>query len=400
MNDALFDPKEHEALAYDAWDAEKARAFIERIVREADGAFERDGGWPLHPEDRYAESDEPNQSLYSGAAGTMWALTRLARTNRLSLRCDYAAAIARCEETYRANPAKTGNVVPSYFLGTVGIMLARHAIAGERDVLDRIAAGMLANAGNPTREALWGSPGTALAGLLLRERDEDDRYDGLLRAVQDELWLTWEPATRDGLLWEQEMYGRKARYVGAGHGAFGNLAPLVRARDLLSPQRAAELFERVPALLEAYVIRDGAAANWWSLGGPPRFGNRMQWCHGAPGVVISLAQYPRNDERVEALLVAAGEGIWRAGPLRKGPNLCHGTAGNGFAMLRLGERTGDDRWLRRARRFAMHAMRQVDAWRAEFGMPAFSLWTGDPGVALYVDAVLRNDPALLSLDTL
>ena len=96
------------------------------------------------------------------------------------------------------------------------------------------------------------------------------------------------------------------------------------------------------------------------------------------------------------MLVAGGEGIWRAGPLRKGPTICHGTAGNGFAFLRL--MTGNRRWRQRAERFAMHAIRQVTLWREAFRIPAFSLWTGELGVALYVDAVLRNDPALLTLD--
>jgi hypothetical protein len=35
------------------------------------------------------------------------------------------------------------------------------------------------------------------------------------------------------------------------------------------------------------------------------------------------------------LALGGGELTWRAGPLRKGAGLCHGTAGNGFAFLRL-----------------------------------------------------------------
>jgi hypothetical protein len=45
-------------------------------------------------------------------------------------------------------------------------------------------------------------------------------------------------------------------------------------------------------------------------------------------------------------------------------------------------------------------VRQVAEWRAAFGMPSFSLWTGELGVALFADAVLSDDPALLSLDVL
>ena len=57
----------------------------------------------------------------------------------------------------------------------------------------------------------------------------------------------------------------------------------------------------------------------------------------------------------------ARELTWRAGPHgeEKGPGICHGTAGNGYAFLKTFERTGDELWLERARRFAVHALEQV-----------------------------------------
>jgi Lanthionine synthetase C-like protein len=64
----------------------------------------------------------------------------------------------------------------------------------------------------------------------------------------------------------------------------------------------------------------------------------------------------------------------------KGPALCHGTAGTGYAFLKTFARTQDERWLERARRFAMHALRQVE----RRGHGRYSLWTGDVGVALFV----------------
>ncbi|MDQ2983264.1 MAG: hypothetical protein M3R70_04980 [Actinomycetota bacterium] len=64
-------------------------------------------------------------------------------------------------------------------------------------------------------------------------------------------------------------------------------------------------------------------------------------------------------------------------------DLCHGTAGNGYAFLALLERTGDERWLTRARTFAMHAADQVEHNRSEYGRGWYTLWTGDLGTALY-----------------
>jgi DUF1680 family protein len=98
------------------------------------------------------------------------------------------------------------------------------------------------------------------------------------------------------------------------------------------------------------------------------------------------------------LAIGAGELVWRAGPLRKGAGLCHGTAGNGFALLRLYELSRDPRWLERARRFAVHAVDQVARQRARYGSGRYTLFTGDIGVALYVQACLDEDPSFPVLD--
>jgi hypothetical protein len=80
------------------------------------------------------------------------------------------------------------------------------------------------------------------------------------------------------------------------------------------------------------------------------------------------------------LFLAGCELPWRTGPpiLEKGPSICHGTAGNGYAFLKAFARTGDEEWLARARHFAIHALEQV-----ERRGPRYSLFTGDVGVALY-----------------
>ena len=91
-----------------------------------------------------------------------------------------------------------------------------------------------------------------------------------------------------------------------------------------------------------------------------------------------------GDRLDEDLALAGGELTWRAGSPAKGAGLCHGTAGNGYAFLTLFERTGDERWLDRARRFAVHSIAQVERARADHGMGRHSLWTGDLGTALYL----------------
>jgi hypothetical protein len=89
-------------------------------------------------------------------------------------------------------------------------------------------------------------------------------------------------------------------------------------------------------------------------------------------------------EEFETCLLEGGELIWAAGPLAKGSNLCHGTGGNGYAFLKLFERTGDELWLSRARSFAMHAIDQFNAASEQYGQLRYSLWTGDSGLACYL----------------
>ena len=82
---------------------------------------------------------------------------------------------------------------------------------------------------------------------------------------------------------------------------------------------------------------------------------------------------------MDSMLVKAGITVWNAGPLTKGPGLCHGTAGNGYALLSLYRRTGDQIWLERARSFAMYAIAQWERARAQYRRGRYTLWTGDPG---------------------
>ncbi len=393
----IYDPAEHETLTDRAFDRDEARRFVADTLRLVDASYDPESGWPLHPEDDYGDGKGPaSLGVYCGEAGTIWALTRLADRYGVPLRHDYRRAIGHAEERFESVPFEER--APSYSMGTAGIAFVRYLLTKDESALERCIAAAERNAGNPTREFLWGSPGTVVPFLLLRERDGGTRFDALIRSVHDELWETWEPAEDDGgLLWLQDMYGQQRRYIGAGHGAIANIAVFARASDLLAPDRRDAYASRLRAMLERYAMTDGTAVNWYSLGGPSSQ-NRLQWCHGAAGIITSLSSLDRADGVVEDLLRRGGTCVWDAGPLRKGPTLCHGTAGNGFALLQSARRTGDEVWLTRAERFGAHAIEQVRAWRVEFGMPSASLWTGDMGVAVYVDAVLRNDPRILSLD--
>ena len=146
----------------------------------------------------------------------------------------------------------------------------------------------------------------------------------------------------------------------------------------------------------------GDVANWPVLPTGSRTGvsPRVQWCHGAPGIITSLAALAPANELHTVLLAAGGELVWAAGPLTHNAGLCHGTAGNGFAFLALLQRTGDEQWLDRARAFAMHALDQVELMRARAGRGRYTLFTGDIGPALLAAACLDGVGGFPGIDDL
>jgi hypothetical protein len=371
----LFDPHAHERLIEDGWDPDRVRAAIREIADDAESSFE--DGWRTHPQDIDEGDDEERRfrTVYLGGAGVIQALASLRQRDLADLRRDYVPYL---ERSYDPDFPDFDHE-RSLWMGETGIRLALQRLSPSKENADRLAELIAGNAEDERREVMWGSPGTMLAATALHELTGEARWLDLWR--ESAAWLRdqWDPDTG---LWTQHLYGKVHQIIGPAHGFAGCVLALARDDD-------DELHRRAALTTARYAIEEGELANW-----PPssteglvhkRSGSiRVQWCHGAPGVVASLASFAPDDEEHGRLLRAGAELTWRAGPLAKGANLCHGTAGNGYAFLALLERTGDELWLERARAFAMHSIAQVDRARGEFGQGRYSLWSGDPGTALYL----------------
>ncbi|MEK6274552.1 MAG: LanC-like protein [Actinomycetota bacterium] len=352
----LFTPEAHEALADEPWSAEGARTAIASIVADAESAF--DDGWPLHPLDKDDEDDAATRfrTVYMGGAGVLDALHRLARRGFVELRRDYVPYLERSLEAEPDFPEEDPE--RSLWMGETGIRLVLQRLAPSQGNLDRLSELIAANERDERCEVMWGSPGTILAGREL----------GLDVTASVE-WLR-DRRDQDGL-WTQHLYGRTNRLLGPAHGFAGCALALGDGAGV------SDALQRLAVEEDGLVNRPPVEGMRLDANGDGQI--RVQWCHGAPGMVATLARFLD-----EELAVAGGELTWRAGPLRKGANLCHGTAGNGYAFLALLESTGDERWLMRARAFAMHSAAQVENSRSEYGHGRYTLWTGDLGTALYL----------------
>jgi len=381
----LFEPELHEPLTDADWDERRVRDAVAGIVADADAAFDADRLWPAEEWDVYMATP-PLKDLYVGASGVIWALDALRRRGLAETGIDLAAAATRTLEAWRELPdygqwdAVPDAAAAALLTGESGPLIVAWRMAPSGELADELFARVRENVGNEAVEIMWGAPGTMLAARAMLEWTGEERW---AEAWQESAESVWAARDDDGL-WTNRLYGETFRSLSPVHGLVGNVLAL-------RPDPRREQLERETAeTLAGLAVREDGLANW-----PTREGRlKLQWCSGAPGMVSGAASYLD-----EELLLGGAELIWQAGPagMEKGSGICHGTAGNGHAFLKVFERTGDEIWLERARRFAVHALGQVE----RRGTGRYSLWTGDVGVALYaadcIDGVSRY-PVLESWD--
>jgi hypothetical protein len=359
----LYRPDAFERLTDTAWSEARARDGIAAIVRDADAAWRGPKlFWKAHDWDRW-HGTSPMKQLYTGSAGVLWALDQLGRRGFAETTLDVRDLAAQNVELFRARPDYLkGFKLPepragALFTGETGILLVAVRLGNEQ-YADDVRRLVRANVENEAEEIFWGAPGSLLAAAAL---GDETSWTMLAEALLSR--------RADNGLWTQRLYGQEYQSLTPPHGLVG----IVQALGERAPKEDAR------RILTESAQRENGLANWPPRPRPELAGPdgqiRLQWCCGAPGIVIGAADYLDED-----LVLAGAELVWQAGPHgdEKGPNICHGTAGNGYAFLKTFRRTSDERWLERARRFAMHALEQAER------MPArYSLFTGTIGVALF-----------------
>jgi hypothetical protein len=367
----LYARELHEPLTETPWSEARARDAVQAIVADAERAYSPEAMWPAHEWDGYRAA-VPMKNLYVGAAGVAWALNRL-RHRGYDSTLDLRAASQRALELFRAAPDYVeGDVIPdqkrsALLTGETGIALVAWQLDPTATLDGELLDLVRNNLGNPVNELMWGVPGTLLVARALYARTGTETWAEAVSASEDALRAEREP---DGL-WTQRLWGETWRGLSPIHGLVGNVVALREVGN------AAEI------LSERATIEDGYA-NWGD--------GRLQWCVGAPGIVAHAASYLDED-----LLLAAAQLIFAAGPPvdEKGAGICHGTSGNGYALLKTFERTADERWLERARAFAMHALEQAERLPARY-----SLFTGSIGAALFAADCIDGRARYPALDSL
>jgi hypothetical protein len=367
----LYDPQLHEPLTERRWDESWVREQIARLVVDADAAFDERTFWPADEWDAW-DAPLPLTDLYCGAAGVLWGLGELGSS------LDLRAAATRVLERFREAPDSLMSMpLPaarrsSVYAGETGVAYVAWKLGVDDGLEDVLHELVRANVGNETNELMWGVPGTLLVARAMHAATGAERWADAVRESEDDLRRSRD----DDGLWTQQLFGSVTRYLGPAHGFVGAVTAL--------GEDGADVLRR-------HAIREGQHVNW-----PPAPGaepSRLQWCHGAPGIVLHAASYLDAD-----LLLGGAQLIWDAGPLasdEKGAGICHGTAGNGYALLAAFTHTVDGLWLERARAFAVHALEQASRLP-----PRYSLYTGGVGAALFAADCLGGAPRFPIVDRL
>jgi len=383
----LFDPLRHEHLSDTLWNTFVAHNHIQEIIVDIEQSFTTQSCWPTHPLDGESYSNSgPKWAAYAGAAGTIHAL-QILRSYQYKVK-DLSASLETIYQSFLASPDVA--VEPGLQLGELGILLPALLSNLDDNVLSkRVLTCMEATIALPLYEITSGQTGMMHAALALYRKTGEQQWQDIFVKGTQSLLNTWhqDPDTKQWL-WQSQVFGPKRHYYGACHGVVGNANILLQGADLLSTDTTKLVIERTVSTLQIAAKKQSGVSNWSLCTKPDIDKLLVQWCHGAAGIVTAMARTPRSDtndsQQLDQLLIDTAQLVWQAGPLVKGANICHGTAGNGYAFLYLYQRTRDTIWLSRARSFAMHAIEQSQKSRLTYGQRRYSLWTGDAGLAIYL----------------
>jgi Lanthionine synthetase C-like protein len=321
----LFRPEAFESLTEEGWDEKRARIGIRAIVADAEERFDPVALWPAEEWDSWG-SPTPLTGLYCGAAGVVWALDALRRRGHADVRIDLAAAAQRALERAREAPELSEAEdfeLPrasdaGLFSGETGNLVVAWRVGGEGSLEPLIEARIFESRESDANEVMWGAPGGLLAARALLDWTGRYRWAQVWQTTADAVW----GARDEEGFWTQRLFGNTGRSLGPAHGLVGIAQALLGGGDLLPADRRDRILTDTVQILERNAAYEGKLANW-----PPRDGDslerpdgepRLQWCHGAPGIVISTAEF-----LPEELLSAGAELTLACGPARAEEGLVH-----------------------------------------------------------------------------
>ncbi|KAF8429273.1 hypothetical protein EV426DRAFT_557621 [Tirmania nivea] len=343
---------------------------------------------PVHP------AHHNFSGLYSGPTGISYLFLRLAQLQpSLMLRgkscrdwsAEYLSLEPHPSRTRAAGAISVNNCgVATELLvrATVGACLARDETRVEEVcAMEIIVNAMPEDAGSGgSNEWLYGRSGYLYLLRMLRKyfpaapAGLKEALDSATLKTVARIMHDWR-ACPEGVGW---MWHGK-RYLGAAHGVAGIITQVVMSCRAAGTAIPAELEDIVSDLLDQQLD----SGNWPGSRGSS-WDELVQFCHGAPGMLICLQEiresFPALLRQIDSACARARAVVEQRGLLTKPPSLCHGITGNALA---LGEEEGLGRFLGYTTREYLERHERLfrGLGAGELADEGFGLFTGEGGRA-------------------
>ncbi|KAF5730659.1 hypothetical protein HS088_TW19G00252 [Tripterygium wilfordii] len=325
-------------------------------------------------------------SLYTGDLGTAYLLFKAYQMTKNEGDLKVCSEIVRACDSASRDSGRVTFICGRAGVYALGAVVAKHS--GDERLLYHYFTEFkeIKLPSDLPNELLYGRVGFLWACLYLNKHiDQGTISSRRMRAVVDEIIKEGRRLANKGrcpLMYE--WHGKK--YWGAAHGLAGIMHVLMHME--LKPDEA----EAVKDTLR-YMIKNRFPSGNYPSSEDSESDRLVHWCHGAPGVALTLvkAAVVFGDGEFLQAAVDAGEVVWNRGLLKR-VGMCHGISGNTYVFLSLYRLTGKVEYLYRAKAFASflfdRAHKLISEGKMHGGDRPYSLFEGVGAMAyLFLDMV-------------
>ncbi|KAI3466131.1 hypothetical protein Pfo_022794 [Paulownia fortunei] len=317
-------------------------------------------------------------TLYTGALGTAFLLFKAYQVT------GHKNDLALCSDIIKAcDTASRGSGRVTFICGQAGVYALGAVVAhhnGDEQLCDRYITQFkeIKLSKDLPDELLYGRAGFLWACSFLNKNIGKNTISSTrMRSVVDEIIKSGQQLAKGRCPLMFEWHGKK--YWGAAHGLAGIINVLM---DMdLKPDEV----EHVKGTLR-YMIKNRFPSGNYPSGEGSETDRLVHWCHGAPGVALTLVKAAKvfGSEELLQAAIDAGEVVWNRGLLKR-VGICHGISGNAYVFLLLYQLTGKSEFLYRAKAFAcfLHDRAQtlISEGIMHGGDRPYSLFEGIGGMA-------------------
>ncbi|KAL1221968.1 LanC-like protein GCR2 [Cardamine amara subsp. amara] len=327
-------------------------------------------------------------NLYTGVIGTAYLLLKSYQVTRNEDDLKLCLEIVEACDVASRDSERVTFVCGHAGVCALGAVAAK--LAGDNLLQDRYLARFheITLPSELPYELLYGRAGYLWTCLFLNKHIGKDSVPSTrMRSVVEDIFRAGRQLGKKGscpLMYE--WHGK--RYWGAAHGLAGIMNVLMYME--LKPDEIQDIKGTL-----SYMIQNRFPSGNYQSSEGNESDRLVHWCHGAPGVALTLvkaAQVFKTKEFVEATM-EAGEIVWNRGLLKR-VGICHGISGNTYVFLSLYRLTGKPKYLYRAKAYASFLLdkseKLISEGKMHGGDRPFSLFEGIGGMAyMFLD---MNDP--------